>query len=63
MTGAYVSGKKTKSGHEAPASITPIQNVQFHETTDIKPDTGGPRIGPKVVAAYSKVRTILSLVP
>jgi hypothetical protein len=31
--------------------MAPIQKAQFQLTTDMKPDTRGPRIGPKVVAA------------
>jgi hypothetical protein len=40
-------------GHDAPAKMHPTQNVQFQLTTDIKPDTGGPRMGPNVVAAMN----------
>ena len=51
MVGPYVSGKKKKSGHVTAAKITPIQKAQLQETTLMKPEMGGPRIGPKVVAA------------
>jgi hypothetical protein len=53
MTGAYVSGKNINKGHDAPAKMHPTQNVQFQLTTDMKPDTGGPRMGPNVVAAMN----------
>jgi hypothetical protein len=52
IIGPYVSGKNQNNGHVTPARIAPIQNAQFHETTEMKPDTGGPRMGPKVVAAW-----------
>jgi hypothetical protein len=52
IVGPYVSGKKKNSGHVAPAKIAPIQKAQFHERTEMKPETGGPRMGPKVVAAW-----------
>jgi hypothetical protein len=37
--------------------MAPIQNAQFQLRTEIKPDTGGPRIGPNVVAAYTQSST------
>lgn len=52
MKTAYVSGKKKNSGHEAPAKMAPIQKDQLQPRTEMKPATGGPRMGPKVVAAY-----------
>jgi hypothetical protein len=51
IVGPYVSGKKMKSGHVAPAKMAPTQKGQLHENTETKPDTRGPRIGPMVVAA------------
>lgn len=51
ITGPYVSGKKKNSGHDAPANRAPTQNAQLHETTEMNPLMGGPRIGPNVVAA------------
>jgi hypothetical protein len=60
IVGPYVSGKNQKSGHVAPAKIAPIQKAQFQLTTEIKPDTGGPRIGPNVVAAM-KIAILLPL--
>jgi len=51
MTGPYVSGKKINSGQVTPASIAPTQKPQAQLTTDMYPEIGGPRIGPKVVAA------------
>jgi hypothetical protein len=35
--------------------MDPTQNAQFQLTTDINPDTTGPRMGPKVVAAYALI--------
>lgn len=55
MAGPYVSGKNQNSGQVTPARIAPIQNPQFHETTETKPETRGPRIGPNVVAAYHTI--------
>lgn len=52
MAGPYVSGKKKKNGHETPAKMTPIQKAQLQDITEMKPEIGGPRMGPKVVAAY-----------
>ena len=51
MTGPYVSGKKKKSGQHAPAKMAPIQNAHDQLITDMNPLMGGPKIGPKVVAA------------
>lgn len=53
ITGPYVSGRKTNSGHVAPARIAPTQNPHAHDTTEIYPAMGGPRIGPNVVAAIN----------
>jgi hypothetical protein len=47
-----------KAGHVMPAKIAPIQKVQSQLMTDMKPETGGPRIGPKVVAAYKMINKI-----
>lgn len=52
MTGPKVSGRKKNRGQDAPAKMVPIQNAHDQETTEMKPDIGGPRMGPKVVAAY-----------
>lgn len=51
ITGAYVSGKARRSGQLAPAMIAPIQKVQLQDTWLMKPEIGGPMIGPNVVAA------------
>jgi hypothetical protein len=40
-----------KSGQVTPARIAPTQKPQAHETTEMNPEIGGPRIGPNVVAA------------
>lgn len=53
ITGPYVSGKKKNSGHDAPAKMAPIQKAHDQLTTLMNPLMGGPRIGPKVVAACS----------
>jgi hypothetical protein len=53
MVGPYVSGMKMKSGHVTPARMAPIQKLQLQETTEMKPATRGPRIGPNVVAAFT----------
>lgn len=34
--------------------MAPIQNAQFQDSTLMNPDTSGPRMGPKVVAAYGQ---------
>ena len=51
ITGPYVSGRKMKSGQVTPARMAPTQKPQAHETTEMYPEMGGPRMGPKVVAA------------
>lgn len=38
--------------------MAPIQKAQLQPITLMKPEIGGPRIGPKVVAAYVKCENV-----